>query len=111
MVSASFFLFILALLILSYILTIFIRQLCHVVPKYFSSTNSLLSGADSSLNPAVIDLVLYNGEPLGLYRLAYLRNVVGFFVFVESNLTFSERTKILFILIKRTQFRRTSRRK
>ena len=34
------------------------------------------------IKPAIVDLVLYNGEPLGLYRLSYLKDVVDLFVLV-----------------------------
>ena len=43
--------------------------------------------------PAVVDVFLYNGEPLLLFRLAYLEHVVTKFVVVEAKTTFSGRTK------------------
>jgi hypothetical protein len=39
--------------------------------------------------PAVVDMFVYNGEPMGLYRLYYLRDVVDFFVITEASETFS----------------------
>jgi hypothetical protein len=37
----------------------------------------------------VIDLTLFNGEPLGIYRLEYLKDVVDLFIVCESSKTFS----------------------
>jgi hypothetical protein len=48
--------------------------------------------------PAVVDVFLYNGEPLLLFRLAYLEHVVTKFVVVEAKTTFSGRTKAHFYL-------------
>ena len=39
--------------------------------------------------PAIIDVTLYNGDPVALYRLEYLKDVVDLFVIVESYVTFS----------------------
>eukprot|EP01038_Epipyxis_sp_PR26KG_P004771 gene4771-6693_t len=50
-----------------------------------------VNGIDST--PAVVDLILYNGEPFGLYRLQYLKDVVDLFIVIESAITFTNSTK------------------
>lgn len=41
----------------------------------------------------IVDLIPYNGEPMALFRLEYLQDVVDLFVLVESRQTFSGKVK------------------
>ena len=51
----------------------------------------------SSDRPLVVDLILYNGEPMGLYRLEYLKDVVDLFVLVEATVTFTGKPKEIYL--------------
>ena len=44
--------------------------------------------------PLVVDLVIYNGEPILQFRLEYLRSVVDIFIIVEAKMTFSGLKKL-----------------
>jgi beta-1,4-mannosyl-glycoprotein beta-1,4-N-acetylglucosaminyltransferase len=47
----------------------------------------------SNESPKVIDVFMFNGEPMAFYRLHHLRDVVDLFVVVEATTTFSGRKK------------------
>jgi len=43
--------------------------------------------------PVVIDVILYNGDPIGLFRMEYLKDVVDLVVVVECHMSFSGKKK------------------
>lgn len=53
--------------------------------------------ATQSLRPLVVDMVLYNGEPVGIYRMEYLMEVVDLFVIIESPITFTGKHKPIYM--------------
>ena len=44
--------------------------------------------------PLVVDLIIYNGEPMLQFRLEYLRSVVDLFIIVEAKMSFSGMKKV-----------------
>ena len=47
--------------------------------------------------PLVVDLILFNGEVMGLYRLEYLKDVVDYFLILEATTTFTGNPKKLYL--------------
>jgi hypothetical protein len=45
----------------------------------------------------ILDYFLFNGEPIGLFRINYLRDVVDHFIIVEFNETFTGHPKISYL--------------
>ena len=57
------------------------------------SQESIMIPLQNKTKPYIIDLTMFNGDPMGLYRLHYLYDVVDKFVIVECKETFQGNTK------------------
>jgi len=61
--------------------------------------NLVIAGPDPTASlattekPVVIDVILYNGDPVGLFRMEYLKDVVDLVVVVECHMSFSGKKK------------------
>jgi hypothetical protein len=61
---------------------------------------AVVTGTDADRRPQVVDVSLFNGEPLSLLRLHYLRDVVDIFVVTELKVSFGGTRKKTFLLDK-----------